>query len=60
MAAAKATQAQLQEPLRTTNIVGKDLYQLLTQPQGKEQVGPSIDALISALEAAVAAVKAAA
>ena len=60
MAVAKATQAQLQELLRTTNIVGKDVYQVLTQPLDKAQVGPSIDTLITALEAAVAAVKAAA
>lgn len=60
MAVAKATQVQLQELLRTTNIVGKDVYQVLTQPLDKTQVGPSIDTLITALEAAIAAVKAAA
>lgn len=59
MAVAKATQTQLQELLRTTNIVGKDVYQVLTQPLDKAQVGPSIDTLITALEAAIAAVKAA-
>lgn len=60
MAVAKATQAQRQEFLRQLNILGKDMYQATTQPQDTAYRGPEIDAKIAALEAAIAAVKAAA
>lgn len=60
MAVAKATQAQQQEFLRQLNILGKDMYQAITQPQDIAYRGPEIDAKIAALEAAMAAVKAAA
>lgn len=60
MAVAKATQAQQQEFLRQLNILGKDMYQAITQPQDIAYRGPEIDAKIAALEAAIAAVKAAA
>lgn len=53
MAIAKATPAQQQELLRQLNILGKDLYAILTQPQNVAQTGAA------ALEAAVAAAKAA-
>lgn len=59
MAVAKATAAQRQEFLRQLNILGKDMYQALTQPQDLAYRGPQIDAKIAALEAAIAAVKAA-
>lgn len=59
MAIAKATQAQQQELLRQLNILGKDLYAILTQPQDVTQTGTAFDAKIAALEAAVDAVKAA-
>lgn len=60
MAVAKATQAQQQEFLRQLNILGKDMYQAITQPQDIAYRGPEIDAKIAALEAAITAVKAAA
>lgn len=60
MAVAKATQAQRQEFLRQLNILGKDMYQAITQPQDIAYRGPEIDAKIAALEAAITAVKAAA
>ena len=59
MAIAKATSAQQQELLRQLNILGKDLYRILTKPQNVAQTGEAFDAKIPALEAAVAAVKAA-
>lgn len=59
MAIAKATSAQQQELLRQLNILGKDLYATLTQPQNVAQTGAALDTKIAALEAAVAAVKAA-
>lgn len=57
MAIAKATQAQQHELLRQLNILGKDLYAILTQPQDVAQTGAAFDAKIAALEAAVTAVK---
>ncbi|CAK1256854.1 unknown function [Klebsiella phage vB_Kpn_K40PH129C1] len=59
MAIAKATSAQQQELLRQLNILGKDLYAILTQPQNVAQAGAAFDTKIAALEAAVTAVKAA-
>jgi len=59
MAIAKATSAQQQELLRQLNILSKDLYAILTQPQNVDQTGAAFDTKIAALEAAVAAVKAA-
>jgi len=59
MAVAKATQAQRQELLRQLNILAKDIYAITTQPLDIAQTGPAFDAKIPALEAAVAAVKAA-
>lgn len=59
MAIAKATPAQQQELLRQLNILSKDLYAILTQPQNVVQTGAAFDTKIAALEAAVAAVKAA-
>lgn len=59
MAIAKATQAQRQELLRQLNILGKDLYAILTQPQDVAQTGAAFDDKIAVLEAAVTAVKAA-
>lgn len=59
MAIAKATSAQQQELLRQLNILGKDLYVILTQPQNAAQTGAAFDTKIAALEAAVDAVKAA-
>lgn len=59
MAIAKATSAQQQELLRQLNILGKALYAILTQPQNVAQTGAAFDTEIAALEAAVAAVKAA-
>lgn len=59
MAIAKATSAQRQELLRQLNILGKDIYAILTQPQSLAQTGTALDAKIPALEAAIAAVKAA-
>lgn len=59
MAIAKATPAQQQELLRQLNILSKDLYTILTQPQDVSQTGAAFDTKIAALEAAVAAVKAA-
>lgn len=59
MAIAKATPAQQQELLCQLNILGKDLYAILTQPQDVAQTGAAFDTKIAALEAAVAAVKAA-
>lgn len=60
MAVAKATAAQLEELKRQSNIIAKDMYQLLTQPQDKVSRGPAINAKITALQAAAAAVVAAA
>lgn len=54
MAIAKATPAQQQELLRQLNILGKDLYAILTQPQNVAQTGAAFDTKIAALEAAVA------
>lgn len=59
MAIAKAASAQQQELLRQLNILGKALYAILTQPQNVAQTGAAFDTKIAALEAAVAAVKAA-
>jgi hypothetical protein len=59
MAIAKATSAQQQELLRQLNILGKDLYVILTQPRNVAQTGVAFDTKIAALEAAVDAVKAA-
>ncbi len=60
MAIAKATQAQQQELLRQLNILAKDIYEITTQFKDVAQTGPAFDAKIPALEAAIAAVKAAA
>lgn len=60
MAIAKATQAQQQELLRQLNILAKDVYEITTQFKDVTQTGPAFDAKIPALEAAIAAVKAAA
>lgn len=60
MALANATQAEQQELLRQLNILAKDLYEITTQFKDVAQVGPEFDAKIPALEAAIAAVKAAA
>ena len=57
MAIAQATQVQQQELLRQLNILGKDLYAILTQPQDVAQTGAAFDAKIAALETAIAAVK---
>lgn len=57
MAIAKATPAQQQELLRQLNILGKDLYAILTQPQNVAQTGAAFDAKIVVLEAAAAAVR---
>lgn len=57
MAIAKATPAQRQELLRQLNILGKDLYAILTQPQDVAQTGAAFDAKITALESAITAVK---
>lgn len=59
MAVANATAAQLEELKRQSNIIAKDMYQLLTQPQDKVSRGPEIDAKFTALSAAIAAVTAA-
>lgn len=59
MAIAKATPAQQQELLRQLNILGKDLYAILTQPQNVGQTGVTFDTKIAALEKAVNEVKAA-
>lgn len=60
MAIASATQAQQYELLRQLNILAKDTYAALTEFKDITQTGPAIDAKIPALEAAIAAVKAAA
>lgn len=57
MAIAKATPAQQQELLRQLNILGKDLYAILAQPQNVGQTGAAFDAKLTALEGAVSAVK---
>lgn len=57
MAIAKATPVQQQELLRQLNILGKDLYAILTQPQDVDQTGAAFDTKIAGLEAAVTAVK---
>lgn len=59
MAIAKATPEQQQELLRQLNILGKDLYAILTQPQNVGQTGVAFDTKLTALKAAVAAVEAA-
>ncbi|WPJ55956.1 hypothetical protein RCIP0099_00003 [Klebsiella phage RCIP0099] len=59
MAIAKATSVQQQELLRQLNILGKDLYATLTQPQNVGQTGAAFDTKLTALKAAVAAVEAA-
>ena len=59
MVIAKATPAQRQELLRQLNVLGKDLYAILTQPQDVAQTGAAFDAKIAALETAITAVKAA-
>jgi len=59
MAIAKATPAQQQELLRQLNILGKDLYAILTQPQNVDQTGAAFDTKLTALGAAVDEVKAA-
>lgn len=59
MAIAKATPAQQQELLRQLNILGKDLYAILTQPQNVAQTGAAFDTGLTALEDAVNKVKAA-
>lgn len=59
MAIAKATSAQQQELLRQLNILGKDLYAILTQPQNVDQTGATFDTKLTALEKAVNEVKAA-
>lgn len=59
MAIAKATSAQQQELLRQLNILGKDLYAILTQPQNVGQTGAAFDTKLAALEDAVNKVKAA-
>lgn len=56
MAIAKATPEQQQELLRQLNILGKDLYAILTQPQDVAQTGAAFDTKIAALKAAIAAV----
>lgn len=59
MAIAKATSAQQQELLRQLNILGKDLYAILTQPQNVAQTGAAFDTKLTALEEAVNEVRAA-
>lgn len=59
MAIAKAISAQQQELLRQLNILGKDLYAILTQPQNVDQTGAAFDTKLTALEKAVNEVKAA-
>jgi hypothetical protein len=59
MTIAKATSEQQQELLRQLNILGKDLYAILTQPQNVDQTGVAFDTKIAALEKAVNEVKAA-
>ena len=59
MSIAKATSAQQQELLRQLNILGKNLYAILTQPQNVAQTGTEFDTKVATLEAAIAAVKAA-
>lgn len=58
MAIAKATSEQQQGLLRQLNILGKDLYAILTQPQNVAQTGTAFDTKLAALTAAVAAVEA--
>lgn len=52
MAIAKATSAQRQELLRQLNILSKDLYAILTQPQDVAQTGAAFDTKIAAVKAA--------
>lgn len=59
MAIAKATSAQQQELLRQLNILGKDLYAILTQPQNVGQTGAAFDNKLTVLEDAVNKVRAA-
>lgn len=59
MTIAKATPVQQQELLRQLNILSKDLYAILTQPQNVDQTGAAFDTKLTALEAAVNKVKAA-
>lgn len=60
MAIAKATLAQKIELQRQLTIHAKEVYQIMTQPLDVESVGAAYDAKVAALEAAIAAVKAAA
>lgn len=53
MAFAKATPAQQQGLLRQLNILSKDLYAILTQPQNVDQTGAAFDTKLTALEKAV-------
>lgn len=57
MAIAQATPEQRQALLRQLNILGKDLYIILTQPQDVAQTGDDFDTKLAALEKAVAEVK---
>lgn len=59
MAIAKATSAQQQELLCQLNILGKDRYAILTQPQNVAHTGAAFDTKLTALEKAVNEVKAA-
>lgn len=60
MAIAAATLAQRVELQRQLTIHAKEVYQILTQPLDVNAVGAAYDAKVAALEAAIAAVKAAA
>lgn len=60
MAIAKATLAQKTELQRQLNIHAKEVYKIMTQPLDVNSVGAAYDAKVAALEAAIAAVKAAA
>jgi len=60
MAIAAATLAQRVELQRQLTMHAKEVYQILTQPLDVVSVGPAYDAKVAALEAAIAAVKAAA
>jgi hypothetical protein len=59
MAIAKATPEQQQELLRQLNILGKDLYAILTQPQNVGQTGAAFDTKLTALMDAIDKVEAA-
>lgn len=60
MAIAAATLAQRVELQRQLTIHSKEVYTLLTHPLDIAQVGPAYDAKVAALQAAIAAVVAAA